>query len=53
VYAVLDARRRSPGRRWALGLALALGAGAASTLGAWPTWTRPSDTLTCSPGPAQ
>ncbi len=51
VNAVLEPRPRSPGRRWALGLSLALGASAASALGAYPTWTRPPDTLTCSPGP--
>jgi beta-lactamase regulating signal transducer with metallopeptidase domain len=51
VRAVLEARPRSPSRAWALGLALSLGGGAASALGAWPAWTRPPDTLTCSPGP--
>ena len=51
VHAVLEPRPRSPGRRWALGLSLALGAGAAGALGAHPTWSRPPDTLTCSPGP--
>lgn len=52
VRAVLEARPRSAVRGWALGLALLLGGGAASALGAHPTWTRPPDTLTCRPGPS-
>ncbi|MBL8618269.1 MAG: M56 family metallopeptidase [Deltaproteobacteria bacterium] len=49
--AVLEPRPRSPERAWALGFALLLSGGAAAALGAYPTWTRPPDTLTCSPGP--
>lgn len=49
--AVLEPRPRSPKRSWALGFALVLSGGTATALGAYPAWTRPPDTLTCSPEP--
>ena len=51
VRAVLHPRPRGPRRRGAFGLALLLAGAAAAALGPWPAWTRPPDTLTCSPGP--
>ncbi len=51
VQAVLQSRSRSPRRVWVLTLALALGAGVASTVGAVPTWSHPPTALTCTPEP--
>lgn len=53
VRAVLDQRSRSPRRGLVLTLALALGVGASSTLGAVPAWSHPSPPLTCTPEPTR
>jgi hypothetical protein len=51
VRAILSPRKRGAARAGVLFLGLTLCTVVSAALGTWPTWKRPAENLTCSPGP--